>query len=98
MALVLIQEYWRGNQGFLNLITNANRSIKKRKVHTRPVISPWETKNVMSFLNGIEPSNVSFSHHSVSLMISPEGLIIADMPVFAHLAMALRVSMARRLE
>ena len=62
------------------------------------MMSPCEMKNVISFRKGIEPSRISFFHQLVSLIIAPEGLIIAEIPVFAHLAMALRVSIARRLE
>lgn len=62
-----------------------------------PVMSPWVTKNVMSFRSGILPSRIAGVHHVVSVTISPEGLIIAEIPVLAHLAIALRVSIARRL-
>ena len=68
-----------------------------RKVQTLPVISPWATKKVMSSLNGILPSRTAGVHQPVSDTISPEGLMMAEMPVFAHLAMALRVSIALRL-
>ena len=69
----------------------------ERNVQSLPVMSPCSTKNVMSSLSGILLSMVSGVHHPVEVTISPEGLIIAEMPVFAHLAIALRVSMALRL-
>lgn len=68
-----------------------------RKVQTLPVMSPWETKNVMSSLRGMVPFRTAGLHHSVSDTISPDGLMMAEIPVFAHLAMALRVSIALRL-
>lgn len=69
----------------------------KRKVHILPVMSPCAVKNVISSLSGILPSSTAGVHHSVSETISPAGLMIAEMPVLAHLAMALRVSMALSL-
>jgi hypothetical protein len=60
-------------------------------------MSPCWTKKVISLRSGRFPDNVAGVHHPLWLMISPEGLIIAEIPVFAHLAIALRVSMARRL-
>jgi hypothetical protein len=51
----------------------------------------------MSSLKGMLPSSTAGVHHPVSDTIFPEGLIIAEIPVFAHLAMALRVSIALKL-
>lgn len=62
----------------------------------RPVMSPWATKNVMSSLRGMLPLSTAGFHQSVSDMIFPEGLMIAEIPVLAHLAIALRVSIALR--
>lgn len=96
MAVVLFSQYRFGNQGFLNLTTKASKSIRNRKVHTLPTMSPCDTKKVMSLRSGIFPCITAFFHHCVSSIISPDGLIIAEIPVFAHLAIALRVSIARR--
>ena len=97
MALVSFAQHRSGHQSVLNRTISASSNIRNRNVHTRPVISPWVTKNVMSSRRGRLPLRTAGSHHFVSLTISPEGLIIADIPVFAHLAIALRVSIARRL-
>lgn len=66
-------------------------------MHNLPVMSPCATKKVMSSLKGMLPSSTAGVHHPVSDTIFPEGLIIAEIPVFAHLAMALRVSIALKL-
>ena len=66
------------------------------KVHTRPVMSPCDTKNVMSSLRGMDALITAFSHHGVGLRTSPDGLIIALMPVLAHRAIDRRVSIALR--
>ena len=59
-----------------------------------PVMSPCLTKKVSSALRFTVPSSVSLSHHDVLVVISPFWLMKADMPVLAHLAMSLLVSMA----
>ena len=62
----------------------------------RPTMSPWLTKNVMSSRKGRLFMIEASSHHGVGCIILPEGLMNAEMPVFAQRAMARRVSMARR--
>ena len=64
------------------------------KLQIRPVMSPCLTKNVMSLRRGIWLLITAGSHHGVGWSISPDGLMMALMPVFAHRAMARRVSMA----
>ena len=77
-----------------NRTPRARRRRMKRKVQRRPVMSPCETKNVMSSRSGMLLSITAGSHQGVGWSISPEGAMIADIPVFAHRAMARRVSIA----
>ena len=84
---------------YLRMRSRTARAISSRmktKVQTLPVISPCATKNVISSLTGIFPSRVQASHHGVEATIFPPGLMMALIPVFAHLAMARRVSIALR--
>ena len=81
-----------------NFTTRAARSRMKTKVQTLPATSPYLTKKVIFPLKGICPTMQAGSHHGDLLFISPEGEIMALMPVFAHLAIALLVSMALRRE
>lgn len=64
------------------------------KLQMRPMMSPWLTKNVISLRSGIWLLITAGSHHGVGWSISPDGLMIALMPVFAHRAIARRVSIA----
>ena len=80
------------------LTAKAAAISQKRKLHNLPVMSPCETKNVMSSRRGISDLMTAGSHHLVSSTILPDGLIIALIPVLAHLAIALLVSIALRQE
>ena len=91
----LVAVLW-GLQECKSLTINASKSSTKRKEHTLPVMSPWDTKKVTSFLKGILPRSTAGSHQGVVSKILPDGLIMALMPVFAQRAIALRVSMARK--
>ena len=46
-------------------------------------------------MSGIYEFIEACSHHGVGFIIFPDGLIIAEMPVLAQRAIALRVSIAR---
>ena len=70
---------------------------KKRNRDRRPIISPCLTKIVSSSFKGSEALRYAGFHHSVHEVISPFWLIKADIPVFALLAIALRVSIALKL-
>ena len=59
-----------------------------------PVMSPCLTKNVISSLRGIEDFMTACSHQGVGCNISPEGLMMALIPVLAQRAIARLVSMA----
>ena len=78
----------------MNLTARAIRRSMNTKLQTRPVMSPWMTKKVRSLRKGIYDLIEACSHQGVGFNISPDGLMMAEMPVFAHLAIALRVSMA----
>ena len=73
-----------------------NSSSTKTSTHMRPMKSPLRTKNVSSELRLTSPQITSGSHQEVLWITSPHWFMMQEMPVFAHLAMSLRVSIARR--
>lgn len=68
------------------------------KVERRPMKSPWMTKKVRSSLRPTVPFRVSGCHQEVQETTSPDGSMMAEMPVLALRAIQRRVSMARRRE
>ena len=77
-----------------NLTASAESSKTNTKLQIRPIISPCTTKNVRSSRSGIEDFMEACSHHGVGFSIFPDGLMIAEIPVLAQRAIALRVSIA----